>query len=565
LKRLTQRPWPTVSLRRLLAMALVLAVTVAPAYAQALKKIVILPLTINADQDLAFLQRGLQNMLTSRLTVPGRLLPVENQMVVEALAGEGSAQTALPPSRAIGLARSLGADYVVIGSLTVFGDTISTDAQVFDVATTSPQVSFHEVGASQSEVIRHVDTFSAKVNQTLLGISPPPAAAPSAPAAAPAPTATANPRRHPEALLETGPKPVPTAGTPVARVQSEPWISRAFKTEIHSIAVGDVDGDGANEVVVADAHTIEVHRFTQGRLVRVTTVEERSHNVFLQLDVADINENGKAEIFVTNLPAGSDYLRSFVLEWKDKGLEPIVEKQNWFYHVMVGPDGQATLYGQKKGHDIDVFGISQLFDGGVYSMVWREGGYEADLRQSLPKGGNILSLAYGDAIKGSDRTLLMYSRDFRLNMYDGGGDEVWTSGAHQGSRDLYIEISDSSFATGDSAHTERIYMPHRILVADLNGNGQREVIVPYNQEQLTSLSRTKLFKNGYVQGLEWNGLNLNPAWKTEPVAKFIADVNLGDVDNDGTLDVILAVVNKTALRKKKQRSTLVMQRFVPVQ
>jgi hypothetical protein len=149
-------------------------------------------------------------------------------------------------------------------------------------------------------------------------------------------------------------------------------------------------------------------------------------------------------------------------------------------------------------------------------------------------------------------------------MYDGGGNEVWSSEAYQGSRDVYIEISDDAFGH-DNSNFKRIFLPHRILVADLNGNGQREVIVPYNQEQLTSLSRTKLFKNGYVQGMEWNGLNLTPVWKTETVSKFIADVNLGDVDNDGVIDVIFAVVNKTSIRKKNQRSTLVMQRFVPAQ
>jgi hypothetical protein len=539
--------------------------TAAPVGAENLKKIVILPLAINSDQDLAFLQRGLQNMLVSRLTVPGRLMPIDSRKVTEALGSEPSSQSPLPPSRAIELARGLGADYVVIGSLTVFGDTISTDAQVFDVATSNPQVSFHQVGASQSDVINHVDAFSAKVNQTLLGISPPSSAAVTAPAAPSAPTEAANPRRHPEALLETGQKSAPVTGAPVARVQSEPWVSRAFKAEIIGVAVGDVDGDGANEVVVAKGHSIEVYRFTQERLVRVTTVEQRSNNVFLKVDVADINENGKAEIFVTNLPAGRDALRSFVLEWKDNGLVPIVERQNWFYHVTADPNGKATLYGQKKGHDISTFGISQLFDGSVYSMAWREGTYEPDLRQSLPRGGNILSLAFGDAIKGSDWTLLSYSRDFHLTMYDGGGNEVWSSVAPQGSRNLFIEISDSSFSTTDSAHAKRIFMPNRILVADLNGNGQREVIVPYNQEQLTSLARTKLFKNGYVQGLEWNGLNLNQVWQTETVTKYIADVNLGDVDNDGNQDVIFAVVNKTALSKKKQRSTLVMQRFVPAQ
>jgi hypothetical protein len=544
-------------------MVLCICLSAGPAGAEDPKKIVILPLAVNADQDMSFLQRGLQNMITSRLTVPGRMVPVENQKVAHALAADPSVQAPLPPSRAIELARSLGADYVVVGSLTVFGDTISTDAQVFEVAAGTPQVSFSQVGASQSDVIRHVDAFSAEVNQTLLGIQSRPATT-AVIAPAPAGPAPADPRRHPETLLTPAKAPAQVTAAQVPRTQSEPWISRAFKTELHGVAVGDVDGDGANEVVIADGHTIEVHRLTQGKLVRITNFEVKSHNQFLKVDVADINANGRSEIFVTNLPANSDRLRSIVLEWEGDGLKPIAEKQNWFYHVMAAPDGGIGLYGQKKGSDISTFGISRLFDGGVYTLVWREGRYEADLRQPLPKGGNILSLAYGDTIEGSERTVLNYGRDFRLNLFESNGDEVWSSEEHQGSRNVYIELKENEFESDDS-RVSRIFLPHRILVADLNGNGQREVIAARNEENLTSLSRTKLFKHGYVQGLEWNGLSLVPAWKTDPAAKFIADVNIGDVDNDGIQDVIYAVVNKTAIRKKKQRSTLVVQSFVPTQ
>lgn len=556
------RPWRPALVWSLIVMVLA-SVAATICSAETPKKIVILPLSINADQDLSFLKRGMQNMLASRLTVPTRLVPVEQQSVEDALFAGPYTQEPLPPSQAIELARSLGADYVVIGSLTVFGDTISTDAQVFEVAGGSPRVSFHQVGDSQSEVIRHMDLFSADVNQTLLGIQPRRATAPlTAPAKTPSPE---DPRRHPEALLTPGSAPQKAAGTQLPRTQSAPWISRAFKTELNGVAVGDVDGDGANEVVIIDQHTVSVHRMTQEKLVRVAEVKEKSHNVFLSVNVADINGNGKAEIFVTNLPAGSDPLRSFVLEWEGNGLRPIAEKQNWFYSVMVGPEGEKTLYGQKKGSDISTFGLSQLFDQGVYSLAWREGGYEADLLQHLPKGANILALAYGDPVEDGDRSVLNYSRDFRLNLFDAAGAEVWTSQAHQGSRNLYIELNTSDGFDRENSRAKRIFLPHRILVADLNGNGKREVIVPYNKEQLTGLSRTKLFKNGLVQGLEWNGLDLAPAWKTDSVAKFIADVNLGDVDNDGVQDVIYAVVNKTAMRKKNQRSTLVVQRFVPAQ
>ncbi|MDJ0783160.1 MAG: FG-GAP-like repeat-containing protein [Desulfosarcinaceae bacterium] len=558
----------TIVIGWLVAIILIVAAASFPANAQESKRIVILPLAINADQDLAFLQRGLQNMLTSRLTVPGRLIPVEHQLVADALAAADLPQGPLPPSRAIDLARRLGADYVMVGSLTVFGETISTDAQVFAVDTGDPRVSFHQVGESQSEVIRHVDAFSADVNQALLGIVPrQPAATALAPAAPTQPAAppASDPRRHPETLLAPGSASLQATGTRTLRGLSEPWISRAFKTELSAVAVGDVDGDGANEIVIADGNTITLHRLVQGQLTRVSEYEAKSRNLFLNIHVADINDNGKAEIFVTNLPTGSDRLRSFVLEWEETGLKPIVEKQNWFYLVMVDADGEASLYGQKKGEDIDTFGISHLFEDGVYSLAWREGRYEPDLRQPLPKGGNILSLAYGDGIEGSERTVLNYSRNYRLNLFEAGGDEVWTSEEHQGSRNQYIEVTVADDFKKDNARARRVFMPHRILVADLNGNGQREVVVAYNAENLTSLSRTKLFKNGQVQGLEWNGLNLTPVWNTAPVAKFIADVNVGDVDNDGSLDVIYAVVNKTGVSKKKNRSTLVVQRFVAPQ
>jgi hypothetical protein len=544
-------------------MVLSICLSIAPAGAENSKKIVILPLAINANQDLSFLQRGLQNMITSRLTVPGRLVPVESQKVAETLAADPSLQAPLPPSRAIELARNLGADYVVVGSLTVFGETISTDAQVFEVATGTPQVSFHQLGASQSEVIRHVDAFSADVNQTLLGIEPQQATA-AVIAPTPAAPTPSDPRRHPEALLTPSPTAAPTTGAQIPRTPTEPWISRPFKTELHGVAVGDVDGDGANEVVTIASNELLVQRLTQGQLVRVAQYDARSHNIFLKVDVADINANGKAEIFVTNLPANSDRLRSFVLEWEDNKLKPIAEKQNWFYHVMAGPDGEMGLYGQKKGEDISTFGFDRLFDGGVYSLEWRDGQYETDLRQHLPKGTNILSLAYGDAVEADGRTVLSYNREYRLDLFNSEGDEIWTSESFQGTRNLYID-RDAEKIDRDSTRTKRIYLPHRILVADLNGNGQREIIVPYNAENMASLTRTKLFKNGYVQGLEWNGLGMLPAWKTDPAAKFIADVNLGDVDNDGITDVVYAVVNKTAITKKKQRSTLVVQRFVQAQ
>ena len=96
------------------------------------KKILLFPLTINADRDVGALEKGVQAMLMSRLTVPGRMTPIENLAAV-------TNQTITSPAQALDLAQHLEADFVVIGSLTFFGDTFSTDIQVFETTRGRPR------------------------------------------------------------------------------------------------------------------------------------------------------------------------------------------------------------------------------------------------------------------------------------------------------------------------------------------------------------------------------------------------------------------------------------------
>ncbi|HHC25309.1 MAG TPA: hypothetical protein ENK58_07860, partial [Desulfobacterales bacterium] len=113
-------------------------------------RVLILPFTVHSDKDLTFLKDGITDMLSTRLTLEGKLLPLskgETGQEIKSLSESVDEQTA------ISLGRKLGADYVSYGSLTVFGDSISTDARFFDLHKNEPLVIFYESGKGHSDVI----------------------------------------------------------------------------------------------------------------------------------------------------------------------------------------------------------------------------------------------------------------------------------------------------------------------------------------------------------------------------------------------------------------------------
>ena len=94
-------------------------------YGETGKRVAILPFTMNAEKDLSYLRQGIMDMLASRLNWPGKVEIIPKQIVSDAMAdhkGPVSAETA----NSVG--RKLKADYVLYGSLTVFGQSVSMDA-----------------------------------------------------------------------------------------------------------------------------------------------------------------------------------------------------------------------------------------------------------------------------------------------------------------------------------------------------------------------------------------------------------------------------------------------------
>jgi len=120
-----------VRLFSLLAALLCFLLTVTMAPGQPQQSVAILPFTLNAPPDLQYLQEGLRDMLGSRMRAEAGARIIAKAEADGALKAAGGRPTAenLPT-----LAKQLGADYLVYGSITALGGGISIDTQVFTAA-----------------------------------------------------------------------------------------------------------------------------------------------------------------------------------------------------------------------------------------------------------------------------------------------------------------------------------------------------------------------------------------------------------------------------------------------
>jgi hypothetical protein len=90
----------------------------------------------------------------------------------------------------------------------------------------------------------------------------------------------------------------------------------------------------------------------------------------------------------------------------------------------------------------------------------------------------------------------------------------------------------------------RVYIPGRIVVKDLDGDGLSEVMVNKNSVSTLRLSdRVRWFDRGEIHNLVWDENALTTNWKTREIEGYISDFQVKDADNDGEPELVVGVID----------------------
>ncbi len=492
-------------------------------------KIAVLPFKINGPQNYRYLQEGIADMLASRLYEKEAIAVVDGPKVKELARSAGRVDT--ESARKIG--ERIRSDYVLFGTVTILGQSLSLEARVIPTSDSAEPFLFSRESEKIDPLITHIDTLAREFKAELLGEE-----AGSQSQSRQSSQTDQTPLRQQKSQTEEKDFFELDSESPFMQMLEKQqqnrlfWQSQSYKLLINGLDLGDVDRDGKLEVVFASKEKVHIYRSEDNILSAVQVISTSPGMNNISLDVADINQNGYPEIFVTCLGERNVLVKSFVLEYDGQNYQKIVQDSPWFYRVVQPSHAKPILLGQKQGGKME-------YTGEIHQLKPVEQGYRPEFQLLADQKINLLGVGYGYVTKTADKNILAYDQRDRLKVFGASGNEIWTSDEKYG--------GSSQFMTQEKPEPgeprERAYLPLRIRIVDIDENGHNEVVTIKNQELMGGhLKRFRNYRKGQIVSFSWDGIGLAQDWKTRQLSGQVRDFCFGDLNNDGTRELVAVLI-----------------------
>ncbi|MBU4151878.1 MAG: VCBS repeat-containing protein, partial [Proteobacteria bacterium] len=474
---------------------------------------------------------GVRDMLASRLAAGAEVEIVPRTQVTQVLAGKPvpAEESAL---RLLGA--SLQADYVLSGSITALAGSLSLDSTLHSVKGDQPKT-FYATAPREEEIIAAIDTLSWQIAEQAFGKQR--LATTAAVSSLPAAGSGSDPYQttHPDRLLiggqgaEGGSSILRPLGVVTGALGFTK--SQTFNYGLVAMEIGDVDADGQDEYVVASSRDVRVYRKVDNRFQKVGQVSLSNRFSIHCVSLSDLNNNGRQEIYVSAADAKEP--RSLVIEWDGKEFAHLADNVSWYLRVIEIPGEGKVLAGQKSG-------IKSIITKGVYRVDLSNG--QVLKGDQLETGGfNLFDFSYADLDGNGGLEVVGITQNDKLLVLTQAGKLLWTSDDYFGGTTRFIGGDSPEDMNKDLEHGryegEKIYIPARIVIRDMNNDGLPDVIINKNLSSASRiLSRVRSYPSGEIHCLTWNGISLTELWRTRKIDGYISDYQLGQVQTEAAKD-----------------------------
>lgn len=288
------------------------------------------------------------------------------------------------------------------------------------------------------------------------------------------------------------------------------WRGPVFDYQATSLAVADMKGTGGLQTAISDGHNVFLYPYPP---VDAKPVVQFSHKGtsprIASLEAADLNGNGRAEIFASLYNNAFSRFETIVLEIDAQGQLTQIADLPYLVRKYQDPSGAPRLAAQQVVED------RSFPFGTIYPLTFQDGKYH----QAKP------------AVKFPKRqTDWLY--DFTFATLDGKTADIFISNT---------ELLGVQFEKGGSIKTAESYgqTPHRVRwTGDRLLYFRPPMLVRYDAKGLAGLYLIKnlaalgglaspfgIFSRGELHHMEWNGLNFSTQW-TAPLGGWATGLAL---------------------------------------
>lgn len=498
---------------------------------------------INSKEDLGYLQSGLSSLLPPRISLPGKVVVVDNSAVRRALSPP---QADYSLEKKTQLTRTLVVDYLLTGSLTKFGDAISIDAFLYDAAKPENSTPLSVNCRGLDDLIAQVQVLAGNVQRRILygtGTEP---VMPAEPGTSHTPAAPV-PMEAPQAQAPRS-NPKPAAVLPPAPPVFNPEPSREYVimgAPVRAMAVGDLTGKGQNSLLLADEFDVRVYDPTPEELILAATVPSKSAETIIQINTFDLNNNGRDEIYVNSHT--TEMANSFIAEYDNKTYVRIAEDLQWLFQTYPDDYGSMMMVGMKPGTFNPFYGTS-------FKFIWKDGEPVAAGECSLPGGVSPFGSSRFDIDGEPPEEFIAFSRgifsfNFQLIVLTGTGRILWKDPEGFGGEPNSFERT----LVGDNTVTAEP-IPLRVYSGHINNDRRTDILVPRNTKKPGLLSALTTYSQGEMLCLSWDGVSLSQNWSSRILEGFIPDFLVTDIDGDGELELLVVTVSFPGFSGKARNS-----------
>ena len=219
-----------------------------------------------------------------------------------------------------------------------------------------------------------------------------------------------------------------------------------FAYEIVDFDVGDLNGDGKDELVLIDRNRVMIFKNKKGYLSKITQVKtSKISNHFLGVDVGDINGNGRDEIFVTNQVGNR--LESFALEVrrKKKGFRYLWKDANLHLRIIRPMSGKPILMSQGVGYQ-------NPLEGPIKKIISKKGKYQQGRKLKTPEIYGTHLVLYGltqqDLNGNGVAETILLDNSYHLRVYSQKGTIIVKSNDYYGHDPRMIDVGVEEDVSG---------------------------------------------------------------------------------------------------------------------